>query len=649
MLHYFIFIVNALGSNCPSYSCGSGYTTNQCQVYSNSSGVSSYTLTQCQPGLICPAAQNSSAICQSPSTRSRYPGDYCQQNSDCRSNNCNGNSLRCIGNFTGQGCSTSGDCQPGNFCSSKFVCTQHLAAKSACTTTDNCTIGLVCDLKVCVGLFSIANNKPTGTILSTGLAPACASGYARNISNVTTCTIAPVSLNTSVAACPLTGMCLNSFYNVSKPCVCGFNQNSYCPLFEGDPPVVGMIQQTLQLTSFGAGSCNSMNRYGYLCYYNTTVFSLYLNWYVNASIYFNDSQVLISTAPSCVQNTLLSSYLNIYYQQQNIQTCPTYACTTSITGWSSNQCVYYSNNILNNKPANLYLINTCPTSYSCTPSIKNNVTCAPVIPQSNNYPGEYCNSNGQCYSGKCSSSKCEGQKAGASCASAYCNPGLFCNSNKVCQSTFPNTQRCSSQAQCDTYSLCQNGICIRLFSLPDGADTYLTSTDYGFSTFCQSGFAQMNQETPVCTTAPVSPLPGLTNCSLGSTCSSLNSAYSKPCTCSFTGQSYCPQFEGDHYLTNAINWFNKLIQLNTSCYASILTPNCFKNDNYKLLTYYYYYTNYTTYAYYSQLQNQQSCIQQNFFSSYWQAMNYINTNAYVQDASMLGIMISGLFITLSLF
>ena len=185
-----LFFVRALSASsmvCPTYSCSNlPPTSGECLQYSETSGLQSYLVTPCIPGMICPNSAQASSSCSYPTPKSRYPGEYCTTGYDCRSNNCT-HSI-CSGVIATQPCNTSADCNPGLYCAinSTKTCTAQLKAGSVCNTTDECQNNATCNINICTLVFT-GTNQPTNTITSTGLALVCASGYAKNVSGVFTC------------------------------------------------------------------------------------------------------------------------------------------------------------------------------------------------------------------------------------------------------------------------------------------------------------------------------------------------------------------------------------------------------------------------------------------------------------------------------
>jgi hypothetical protein len=124
-----------------------------------------------------------------------------------------------------------------------FVCKAQVALGMNCSSDFDCENYMGCNLGECVKYYSLSNGAMTDSMLSSGYAELCGSGYAtlvneeEPISGV--CSPAPVSAAVGPIECVAGTMC-KSFNNVSqKPCTCGYSSDgkSYCPLFEGDQPL----------------------------------------------------------------------------------------------------------------------------------------------------------------------------------------------------------------------------------------------------------------------------------------------------------------------------------------------------------------------------------------------------------------------------
>ena len=260
-----------------------------------------------------------------------------------------------------------------------------------------------------------------------------------------------------------------------------------------------------------------------------------------------------------------------------------------------------------------------------------NFTCVDLGVTPRN-PGESCNSSLPCKEGiSCIHGFCTGYNIGDNCDlnNPLCKQGLFCNASSKCMAYFLNYQSCDIDTECQTYSVCGLGKCIPKYSLPNGHLTVLFdfTGEYGYSNLCSSGWAKKNATgSMVCSIAPMSSTNNPIPCAINSICKDITHTYSNPCTCGFSG-SYCPSFEGDSYLQNAILNYKILQVFNKTCYQAGLQSSCLDFDRHILLRYYYYDTNFTLYLTLPEYPNQSDCIKSTLWSNYWSEIDYINTPA----------------------
>ncbi|OMJ70370.1 hypothetical protein SteCoe_31662 [Stentor coeruleus] len=627
MWHIFLPSLVASAVTCPTFSCGATNSSEStCESYSNNH----YIVSPCEIGLECLFVPSNYSNCQYPPLGTKYPGDYCFSNLDCISGTCK--SGKCQGS-TGN-CKTSADCAPLLYCGPSTFgssCQSQESVGKTCKTNDQCSNSELCDNSKCVKMFSLSNNAVTYTIWSIGLAPLCDSGYAKNNSNVFTCSEAPMSVSANLEPCPASGVC-SSVQNVStKPCVCAYNGEAYCPMFEGDNGVQSMINKWELLFNYSEGNCSSVNPWSFDCFYalGGTAFNLYLSWAETAYQYLNNTWVLSNNAPYCVENTFLQSYYNILANIESSSTswsyCPVYVCTDYTTNWSANQCINYNMRNVNNMVKPIYEVASCTSGNTCGVPNASNSTCSATPSITNKMPGDYCASNSECSSSLCVNSRCVGQALGDSCVKYSCNPGLFCNStSKLCQTNIENYDNCTSSNQCNTYSYCLFGQCIPQYSLSIGEKTLLETpiNAYGLSVYCETGFAVKNQTTgnSYCAEAPVS---NFTTCNLGQLCYDTTGNYSKACECGYDGNGYCPEFEGDYSLTRAIYYIKKLQNYNFQCEStSGANDNCLENVPGLLYYYYKYYVHYSDYISPAFYIDERTCIVDTFTTEYWKAKNY---------------------------
>jgi hypothetical protein len=103
------------------------------------------------------------------------------------------------------------------------------------------------------------------------------------------------------------------------------------------------------------------------------------------------------------------------------------------------------------------------------------------------------------------------------------------------------------------------------------------------------------------------------------------SKYFKPCTCGFNGRGYCPAFEGDSSLQNAINYFKKVAENNMQCAPNKgISALCFKDDEDILENYYKYFAKFTEYSQTALVASGTTgCYKDVVMENYWTAFNFV--------------------------
>ena len=619
----FSFLLFQISSQtCPSYTC-LGSNLIDC-LYPTSPTV--VTVSPCALGYYCPVEGLTPAKCASPSPNTRFPGEYCYEDWDCISNTCHSNS--CIGLPLLQKCQQNTDCRQGLYCSSvSQTCTNQLAPTSACTSNEQCVNNASCDNLVCVALFSLPIGSSTTEVVSAnGWAPSCTSGYATTASGVSTCAVAPVSAKSTITACTYPGgTCTAADGTSTQACACSYSGAGYCPLFVGDTTVTNMIAswQLLFPAEIGA-ACHTSNRWSYACFtkLGSVALGLYLNWYVYSSQFFDNTWVTGYGTSACTQQAVLADYYNVQQQIANpAPKCPQYSCVNSTL--PSGQCVNYYQNIVSSQFFTQVELYTCNSSSTCQSSPVANSSCVANASRLL-YPGEHCSSSSECLSGRCSKALCLGSAVYEACnTTADCAPGFYCGPGDTCIYAGRTGWPCSAAILCDTGYLCDAGACVGQYSLGIEKTTSVVNT-VGYAPACRSGFAELGLGgLYYCSAAPVSGGSGGVMCTPGSMCYDLSKTYAKPCTCGLNGYGYCPSFEGDKYLQNAISNFMNISEV--SCNGALgVSPGCFGKDLNSLLRFYYYRTNLTSYESLPYIQNSSTCLRQGFMGQYFSDLATIN-------------------------
>ena len=615
------------GTDCPSYTCtGTAPTLGTCSSFSSASGQSAYQITPCVFGLECPLAPGLSSSCASISN-TRYPGEFCASATDCMSSQCS--SGKCQGSPQSAACTSSSQCNPGLYCSSaSSQCTPQILEGIACSSDEECENTSLCDQGVCIRMFTGDTGEPTAYIMPVGLAPSCKSGFATASASSFACAAtAPVSASAGVTACTADSECVAEDATSSKTCLCGYDAQGRCPLFEGDAQVVAMISGFSAVAALSNNTCHTKNRFGYACFATMSAADLqtYVQWMANAQLYLNSMWVLRENNSECVNATFNADYWNVYRQAQGDpeQVCPQYECANNASEWSNIQCTYYNSDIYYSAFSSIMQVKPCGGNFTCAApqGDLSNASCTD-IPVNLRYSGEFCTINEQCYSGVCTNYLCSGQRLNQVCLTPWnCEPGLFCNtSDYKCAKLAAEGQACSAKLGCGIFLECNLGVCVQAFSLASGVQVGATS---GYARACATGFAMTNSTGAFCAQAPVSPA-GLTPCINGTTCLDSTGVYARTCVCGNDGAGHCPSFEGDSYLQNAIKAYKQMQALGIQCNTYLgPTDLCFGNSTANMLNFYYYYTNLTYYQDMPFLLNQLDCVQAVYHPEYWAAIEFI--------------------------
>ena len=316
------------------------------------------------------------------------------------------------------------------------------------------------------------------------------------------------------------------------------------------------------------------------------------------------------------------------YEGKTNNVCPKYSCTNATGLWDNNQCVYYNKDIYYSQIYQSLQARACDSPLQCQYQGQStnfsNFTCSEP-PQLLRYPGDYCSENSQCQTKKCSNDRCAGSKYGEQCLNVYsCEPGYYCNSAKLCDKLKIAGEVCTSDSECATFLVCNSGFCTAAYSIEIGVQVVGSAT--GYNKFCSTGFAMLNETGLYCAEAPTMGNESII-CTTNTNCTDTTGVYTKQCVCGFDGNRYCPSFEGDKYLQNAISLYKQLQSYTHGCNSGIgLSAACFEATVSGVLTYNYYYTNITMYAEQPYIENEPSCFKEVYNPAYWIATNYTPQN-----------------------
>ena len=264
----------SLSAVCSAFSCA---TSKIHKPFSNSC-ISPYSssityLWQCPAESTANFCNTTSMACQVPpaSAPLAYVGESCVLASDCYLSSCFQGT--CKGFAANTACTSHEQCDVGLMCSSRSLTCQPQVAAGAggcrsyleCVNWATCNMTYTSENGTCVEYASLANGAAV-TDCSGGFSYMCASGYCYKkypFSPTGVCRAAPVSNYTLPLACTASSNCtgvLNGALVVSQ-CVCGYNPygTSYCAPFIGDPPGQTMlISWNFALKK--SGVCNTARR-----------------------------------------------------------------------------------------------------------------------------------------------------------------------------------------------------------------------------------------------------------------------------------------------------------------------------------------------------------------------------------------------------
>lgn len=156
--------------------------------------------------------------------KKRYPGEYCTENEECISNNCD--SERCKASKAGD-CEDHYECDVGYFCNSTGKCENLIPENKTCGPDKKCHVNLICNQGTCIKYGSVPNDEKAS-------APAaCKSHF---IAGNKTCQEG-YKLESPKEACK-ENKCIYTRSNekITRECSCGITEegNSYCNLGEAD-------------------------------------------------------------------------------------------------------------------------------------------------------------------------------------------------------------------------------------------------------------------------------------------------------------------------------------------------------------------------------------------------------------------------------
>jgi len=346
--------------------------------------------------------------------------------------------------------------------------------------------------------------------------------------------------------------------------------------------------------------------------------------------------VLIPNSNACVQKVNTPDYYNVVDQiQGTAPKCPVYYVQDFQVDHGE-VCVWNNKNIFSSLLATSTMVFYCNSTSTCSVTPGENGYCMPNT-ESLALPGQNCTYGFECYSGSCVNNMCQGSGQGVNCTSSKdCNAGLYCletATNKTCQLAAGLSESCAT-IPCQSTLLCDLNVCVNYYSQANGAATGIVE-GYYYAPACISGFAIKSGSQYLCELAPTSSTPGA-SCTPGTLCMDSSGKYSKPCVCGFDGNGYCPAFEGDSNLQNAIKSLNKINSV--KCNQDLrISAGCFERSLLNLLEYYYFDSNMSMYQHLPYFKGSvNSVIRQTYYPEYFNALEqieYILKELYPNDDS----------------
>ena len=207
---------------------------------------------------------------------SSYPGEPCNQTSDCLFGQCT--SGVCFNQ--GQTCKSSSDCNPGFRCSNSLCVALLKKGQTGCTTDYDCVPTAGClknsTTTTCVAYFSLKSNTKISLcnkMYQGGYSFLCQTGTCLITNSKTSagiCSEAPVSSNINPNLCKSNNDCkgYTSILNYTGVCTCGVNPyaNSYCQPFLGDKEGISYLAALKAFVTAGyALQCNTLRRFSQQC------------------------------------------------------------------------------------------------------------------------------------------------------------------------------------------------------------------------------------------------------------------------------------------------------------------------------------------------------------------------------------------------
>jgi len=207
-----MFAVMVMSRRCPKYKCNdNANNTGTCAVWTDSG----LEITPCKEGYICELSTSNDSTCQKINDIvKRYPGEYCENRTQCHSGECPENV--CVGSKEGDPCQNHTQCDAELYCYDK-KCKE---PNGSCSLENKilCKSNQVCNKGKCIDQGSLGKGLEADTPI------ACQSWY---LDKSKKCADAPSFEKEEATFCSYNIDGKDS-YNDSKTCFKNDSGGSYC-------------------------------------------------------------------------------------------------------------------------------------------------------------------------------------------------------------------------------------------------------------------------------------------------------------------------------------------------------------------------------------------------------------------------------------
>lgn len=302
-----LLVLSLSSEDCPKYTCSSSNTTEIDEVCI-SQLAANYDLIPCSYGLTCEIpGPNQESTCSNLTSSSplSFPGEKCNEDSDCITSKCLGS--HCSGSPEGDPCTKTRDCDIGLACKSSVCILLKEIDEKGCRNDYDCVNNAGCSYiststyGVCTEYFSLSDYTEVKYCYG-NKNPLCKSGTCSNNNDTLICL--PELSNTlqSPYECIVSDYCYSEEDDVTGTilkgkCECSLDGKSYCSLFPGDPETYDYkVHRKAWLNTKEIHKCHSERRFSTECMDDVWDSKKYSYWYYE-------------------------NYVNLYAQTRNADAC----------------------------------------------------------------------------------------------------------------------------------------------------------------------------------------------------------------------------------------------------------------------------------------------------------------------------------------